>query len=245
MALSPWDIVLLLAVSVMGTALSYVRAPRWKAIIFSLPVPFTLVSLSLGTPVGVYPVLGLGVLLLFTHGVRWLHRNARWPIVPAIVGPAIGYCLLSAGLIHVVPDSEAAFWTALAAMCLLSVLFYRLLPYRAEPGHRGPLPIPLKFLAIALVITVLLYIKQALQGFMSVFPMVGVITAYEARHSLWTIGRQLSTFMLAMGPLLAVVHLAQRPLGLPLALLLGWLAMMSTFIPLTRAQWRRDGVGLE
>jgi hypothetical protein len=62
--------------------------------------------------------------------------------------------------------------------------------------------------------------------------MVGVIAAYEARHSLWTMGRQIPVLMLCMVPLIAVAHWAYPGLGLGLALLLGWLAFLLVFAPL-------------
>ena len=72
---SPWDLVLLAVVTAMGTVLAYLPDPKLKALLMSLPFPFTLANLSLGEPVGPGHALGLFLLLLFTHLVRWLHRG--------------------------------------------------------------------------------------------------------------------------------------------------------------------------
>jgi len=87
---------------------------------------------------------------------------------------------------------------------------------------------------------IIVLVKEQLKGFMTFFPMVGVVGAYEARHSLWTMGRTIPTWMIAMAPLLSVIRLAQPVLGLPRALALGWVAFLCVLIPLTRRQWRKQ-----
>ena len=72
-SLNPWDLLLVIVISVQATVLAYLQQPRWKAFMLSLPVPFTLMVLAAGRPIDVTNVLGLFLLLLFTHGVRWLH----------------------------------------------------------------------------------------------------------------------------------------------------------------------------
>jgi hypothetical protein len=58
---------------------------------------------------------------------------------------------------------------------------------------------------------------------MTMFPMVATIAAYEARHSLHTIGRQVPVVMVTMGPMMAAMWLLQRAAGapVPLSLLAG------------------------
>ena len=65
-------------------------------------------------------------------------------------------------------------------------------------------------------------IKQHLGGFMTMFPMVGVVAAYESRNSLWTIVRRIPWVILIMTPTLAVIRLTQARVGLPAALALAW-----------------------
>lgn len=98
---------------------------------------------------------------------------------------------------------------------------------------------PLKFVIIGLVITGLVLIKEALQGFMTSFPMVGVVGTYEARHSLWTLSRQVSVLIIALTALLAVCRVTQERVGLLPSLLLGWVAFLVVLVPMTSRMWRR------
>lgn len=108
----PWDAILILGVAGQATVIAYAHAPRWKAAVYAVPLPFTLATLALGVPVGTTHALSVMLMPFYPYTVRWL------------------------------------------------------------------------------------------QGFMSAFPMLGVVAAYEARHSLWTLGRQVPIMMLALTPLL-------------------------------------------
>jgi uncharacterized membrane protein len=68
------------------------------------------------------------------------------------------------------------------------------------------------------------------------FPMVGVIAAYESRHSLRTVCRTLTVFVFAMTPMVAVVYLTQQRLPMGAALALGW----AVFLVLMALLFRRD-----
>ena len=81
---SPWDIVLVVVVTVQATALAYMRQPRMKAFLLSLPLPFTIIALAMNRPIDATNVMGLVLLLLLTHAVRILHQNFRVPIIPTI-----------------------------------------------------------------------------------------------------------------------------------------------------------------
>ena len=221
-AADPWDLLLIAAVSLQVTAVAYLRAPRWKALILCLPFPFTIVALGLGRPIDVTNLLGLIAIFLYVHAIRLLYRRLGLPIIPAISLALAGYCLLG--------------W---AVVCLLAFFLHRRLPPRSEPGHRTPLPVWLKLPVVVAVVCLLLLVKESLQGFATLFPLVSVVGAYEARHSLWTLGRQMPVLMLTLTPLMAVAHLTQKHVGLGPSLLFGWAAFLLILLPLTRAMWRR------
>lgn len=217
-----WDIALIVVVSVMGTAVAYLRHPEHKAFVLMLPVPFSLATLAVGRPVDATNVLAMGVLFGFTIGVWYLRVRRRWPILAAIAACATGYCLVGAAIARLRLGSDAAFWTAAGAMLAASLLLIRLLPYREEPHHRTPLPVWVKLPAIVLVIAGLVLIKRQLGGFTTMFPMVGVVAAYEARHSLWTIVRRIPWIILIMVPMMTAIRLTQDRLGLGGALAVAW-----------------------
>lgn len=239
MSIGIWDVILLLVVSAHATLLAYVHHPRLKALVYVLPIPFTLATLALGRPVGSSHALGLLLLPLYPNGVRWLHINARLPIIAAIALAAGSYGLVGVALVRIVPVTERTFWAALCCALVVAVGLELLLPHREERGHRSPLPVVVKFAAVSSVIVCLVAVKHLLQGFMALFPMVGTVAAYEARSSLWTLGRQIPTQMTAMVFLLGVCRLVQGRAGLAVGLSAGWVVFLAVFIPLTRRMWRQ------
>ncbi len=225
--MSGWDIALIAAVSIMGTAVAYLRHPERKAFVLMLPIPFSLAFLAVGRPLDATNVLAMAPMFGFTLGVWGLHARARLPIVPSIALGLTGYVAAGIALARLTPPGDAAFWSATVALGLLALALIRWLPYRPEPHHRTPLPLWIKLPAIALVVTGVVLLKRQLGGATTMFPMVGVVTAYEARHSLWTMVRRLSWVMLIMTPVMALMRLVQEPLGALGALALGWVLLLA------------------
>ena len=174
-----WDIALLVLVSSQATLLAYVRHPKWKALIMVLPIPFTLASLAVGAPVNTTHVAALNLLLAYTHAVRVFHDHLRLPIILAIVLATAGYCVAGALLRDVLPLTDAAFWVTCVLTLLVAAAAHALYPKPDESGSRTHLPVYLKFPIVAGVILMLIVMKRFLQGFMTMFPMVGVVASYE------------------------------------------------------------------
>ena len=235
--LGTWDLILLAVVSLQATLLAYLPHPKWKALIMTLPIPFTLASLAVGAPVNTTHVVALNLLLAYTHGVRLLHDRARLPIIPAIVISAAGFCLAGALLRPILPQSSTAFWLACVLTLVIAVAAHALFPRHDEPGHRSHLPFWIKFPLVAGVILTLILMKRILQGFMTMFPMVGVVASYEARYSLGSVCVALPDFMFAMVPMMAVVRLMQPQMGLAAALGVGWVVFIPMLAPLFRDFW--------
>ena len=237
MSFGPWDIMLVAGVSVHATILAYLYHPKWKTLVYSLPVPFTLASMSLGQPIGVTNVTGVLLLLFYAHGVRLLNQKAGVPIVASIALSAVGYCVFSAVLVRVLPQTDAAFWAVAAATWVLGLVLFLATPHREEPGHRTPLPVWIKLPVVSGVIVALVAMKSILQGFMTMFPMVGVIGAYETRYSQWAFSRQAPVIMLCMVPMMATCRLTHPHFGLGPSLLLGWVTLLALLVPLTWWMW--------
>ena len=119
-----------------------------------------------------------------------------------------------------------------------ALALYVALPYRSESTAPTPLPIWKKLPMVVAVVCGLIALKGALQGFATMFPMVGVVAAYESRRCLWTMGRQIPVIMLSMAPMIVTVYLAQDTLGVGYALALGWLVYLAVFTPLFLARQR-------
>ena len=235
----PWDPVLIVAVSTLATVVAYLHHPRWKALILNLPIPFTVMTLALGRSVDATNALGLIVLLLFTHGVRLLRYRLGLPIVPSIAISALGYVAVGGGLAQIVPSSAIAFWIAAGATFAFALGLHVVMPHPREPGHRTPLPVWIKLPIVVAVVMLLVMIKGLLGGFATVCPMVGLVAAYEARHSLWTVCRQMPVVAFTVIPLMAVCRVAQGEIGLSGGLAVGWIVFLAIFIPVTIHMWRQ------
>jgi len=236
-SLGTWDLVLLAVVSFQATLLAYLPHPKWKALIMTLPIPFTLASLAVGVPLDTTHVVALNLLLAYTHGVRLLHDHARVPIIPAIVISAAGYCLAGTLLRPLLPLTPAAFWLACALTLLVAGASRALYRRPDGPGYRSDLPFWIKFPLVAGVILTLILMKRVLQGFMTLFPMVLVVASYETRHNLGLVCAALPDFMFAMVPMMAVVRLVQPQMGLAAALGVGWVVFIPLLAPLIHDFW--------
>lgn len=224
------DIVLVAVVSAQSTLLAYLHNPKWKAFLLTIPLPCTFAILSVGRPIDVTNITGLLLLLFYTHGVRILNWQFKIPIVFAIAISAVAYCFIGTVLAEILPETEAAFWVMSAFVLAIALLFDWILPPRDEPGHRSQLPVGLKLLIIVSVIVGLIVIKNRLVGFMTVFPMVGLIAGYECRHSLWTVCRQIPVAMITILPMFLIMRLTQPFLGYGWALVPGWIVFLAVLI---------------
>ena len=130
--------------------------------------------------------------------------------------------MIGIGMTKLPPTGDLAFWSAAIVTWVASVALIRWLPYREEPHHRTPLPVWIKFPVIALAIFGLVQIKKQLGGFTTGFPMVGIVVAYEARHSLWTNVRRMPWILVIMVPMEITIRLLQPQFGMPVALVLSW-----------------------
>lgn len=235
----PWDLVLVAVVSLQATIVAYVATPRVKSIFLTLPFPFTAVALAVGLPLDAANILSMLLLLGYYQGVRLLHDIVGVPIVPAIGLSLAGYCIFGWLAADLVPTGPVAFWIAAAGILGLGgFLFWRHAP-RAERAHRTRLPVWQKLPAVLAIVLLLVIIKEELRGFATLFPLVSVIGAYEARHCLWTLTLTVPLLMLTLVPLMGVAYLAQDSLGLPGGLAAGWVLFLILSTPLLRWQWRR------
>lgn len=235
-----WDYLLIAVVAVQGTFLAYVYHPKWKSFLLTLPFPFTVAFLAVAQPIDATNMIGLVFLLMYTHGVRIFHNKFKIPIVPAIFLSAFTYCVVGLLVNRLLVKSDGVFWTCAAASYITACVSIVVFPHRTEKGQKSPLPVWLKLITIVAVVLILVVIKRGLGGFVTVFPMVGIVAAYEARKSLWTISRQIPVVMLTMGTMMVVMKLCQAKLGPYGALGVGWLVFLAILIPTTRMMWRRQ-----
>jgi len=224
--LSPADVALVVVVSAMATAMAYIRKPVLKAAIYLVPLPFTAAAISAGFEVEVTHALGVLLIPTFIWTVRWLHLKGGLPVVVADVVGAGAYCAAGWTLVRVVPRSDLSFWAVVGLSVASGLVLGRVVPNRQETAHRTSLPVALKVPLGVVVVLCLVALKGALRGVMTTFPYVGVFAVYEARHSLWTLGRASSRLLILLPVLLIATKLMQHWVGLGWALALGWLAYL-------------------
>ena len=232
MSTNLWDIALVFVVSLQSTAIAYSLSPRWKAMFLMLPLPFTTIVLSLGQPLDASNLLSLVVLLVYTLSVRTLYKYIH--ILPAIALSVLLYAILGSTLAAHIPQNDLFFWISAVIIFLMGLFLLRIVPPPHGPNHRTPLPLWQKLPAILIVVVIIVMIKNSLQGFASLFPLLGTVGAYEVRHNLWLLVRSVPVLMCALTPLIIITRTTQEQIGLGFALLLGWMIYIPILVFINR-----------
>ncbi|WP_409345856.1 hypothetical protein [Paenibacillus sp. MBLB4367] len=90
----------------------------------------------------------------------------------------------------------------------------------------------LKLPLTAALVAILVLLKGQLGGTMTFFSMVGVFAAYEARKSLWTMGRQNTIVIMFLTPMMALIYAMYPLLDIGGALVAGWIGFALAFAAL-------------
>lgn len=213
---------LLIAVAVL--AVRFVPSVRWKAVVYSLPLPMTLALAGRSDDgVDARHLLGVIMLVLFFVLVSALHH--RWG-VPILVADALGvaaYLLVAWPLTAL---DGLPFVPVLAGVVLLWVL---LAGRRRLPGRRGARSERGLF-AVVLVTGAALGVAALgglLSAFVVTFPYSGVLVVVETRRDLPAFTRQFARAALALVAFLAAYHAVQDR-GTAPALAAAWTAHLAT-----------------
>lgn len=213
------------AMSLSIIAVAYVRHPWYKALILTLPIPFTCAYVTSGLPVGPMHMFGLIVSVAYHWLVYLLVRGLRLPLLAAIVIAALGYIALNAGLRPwVAPLPFLALVVAEAVVFAVGVWRYR-------PGqerlHRSATRWWVKLPVIFALALSVFGLTGVLGGAVTTFPYAGVFASYELRHSLRLLAGQYTVNVVAIAAMIAVmwgVQGAEVPAWGALAL--GWLTVL-------------------
>lgn len=231
-----FDFLLIGVVALMVCCVAYLRQPRLKAFILFLPLPSTVVILSIGKPVDVSFLLGLPLLVLFFISIYVLYNKLSVNILISIAISASLYCLAGGCVLPFLSDSPGVFYSTFLAILVLAIFLYRWASNTHEKGYQAPLPIYVKAPIVILIVFMLVKMKYFLSGFMAGFPMVGVVGAYETRYCFKTVFRQLPFVIFSLSSMIAVCFTAQRYFGLYGGLAAGWVVYFAMLIFL-RKMW--------
>jgi uncharacterized membrane protein YfcA len=230
------DYLLICGITVLGLLMAYLRNPVAKALMLAIPIPVTLGILSVGQRVDVTNVAGLLLSLAFTLMVLVVFKILRVRILLAILVAAITYCFLGMRLATWLPRTEVSFWCAVLVVIVTAGCVLKAMPPREEPAYRSPLPVWLKTVILLIVVTCLVTLKRKLGGFLTTFPMLGVVASYETRKSLYTTSRQIPITVLAFAFMFGICHTLQGRLRLYYSLLPGLTVYAMIVALLTKRQ---------
>jgi hypothetical protein len=223
-------------VTLVVWAVSLVRSVPLRALIYSLPLPITLVLLTTRIPVGAQQLLGVVLLNVFVATVAWLHRRLRWHILLAdLAGIAIyiagSWALLQAGGLPFVPILA----TTLGVWVIVVALHRWTTPRRHQaqprwqaqpPSGRRTLPTLGKLLVLALGALLMVGLGQLLQGMVVTFPYSGVLVVIETRRDLVEFRAHFTRNSLALLAFITAYYLTQD-VSRYLAVAAGWAAFLS------------------
>ena len=224
--LTGWDGLLIVVVTVQSLAMAYAESPRLKRLFLTLPFPFTVVILSVGRPIDGSNFVSMIVLFAFTQICRLLHARLRIHILPTILIGVVFYAGTGWLLGGIFPTGDRAFWISCTGIIVVGYLLNRMLANVHEIPYRTTLPMKFKLPVLLAISTLLVLIKNGLQGFAGFFPLVSVIAAYETRTTLWTLARPVPVLMMTITPMLIVARLVQPHYGLGIGMASGWVAFL-------------------
>lgn len=231
-----YDVLLMTVIVLMILGVAYLKHPRWKAFMLLLPIPSTMATLAIGKPINVSFLLGLPLLMFFYWFIHILYDRLKLNIIFSIVVSAAAYAVTGIVVLPFLSYSPTVFWITFFIIISAGVTLCKLLPTLREPEHRTTLPIYMKIPIIVIVVFFLVESKHLLGGFMSMFPMVGVVAAYEAKNCLKTVFYQLPLGFITIGSMFGACYLSQNIVGLHGGLVFGWIAYL-TMLVITRKNW--------
>jgi hypothetical protein len=188
----------LVAVAVL--AIGAIRSISWRAFVYSMPVPITLVIVTTGPRADGGQLLGVLLLNVFVTVVTLLHSRAGWHIILADAGGVATYLGL-AWLIAELPPIP--FLPILAAVCPLWILAMVILPpggdATAVPAGTAP-PRERLAKAAAVVGSSLLMVAAGnlINGLAVTFPYAGVLVVIETRQHLGEFARHFAKNSVAL-----------------------------------------------
>lgn len=229
--LSNPDIALIAIVTAQSAVLSWLRQPRHKALVLTLPIPFTCGMIAVARPIDATHAIGMLNLAGFILMVRYLYMTCKVNIIASIACCIVLYCLLGVAIAQAMPIEVAqkpvVFYSCIAVVLATCLVMKRTLPQVTEEATRSPVPVAIKVPIIGAVVTALVLTKQLLAGFVVTFPFVSTVGAYEARKSLTTIASVFPRLIVALAMMLVVIREVELRSDRLMGLIAGWIAYLA------------------
>lgn len=235
----------ILACSVVATvlAISSIRSPRLRAIIYCLPIPMSIVILGTDSKVNTSHPFSLLLVLVFTFSVWLLYKKLGLPIILSIALGACLYVLLGLGNSYII---KIPFMPMYIFEVFLWLLWVIVQPLRFSGGDRKTHDKPLAAIdyaqrgAIVFVCTyILIGIKGLIFGAIATFPFNGIFTSYIMKDQLTLFANELGRNFLGLFNFFLTVYLFQDKIGLGHAVAIGWVVCAVTIFFISRYVPRR------
>ncbi|MEO5873817.1 MAG: hypothetical protein ABIS86_00830 [Streptosporangiaceae bacterium] len=234
-----------LAVTLVVWAVSMIRSLRWRALVYGLPLPITVVLLATPVAVDGGQLLGLVALNAFFSVVTVVHhRLGRHIVVADLAGIAV---YLALGLLTA-RWGPVPFWPVLGAVTVL----WACVTLRLPPPHRDARaqPPPSTLLAAVKLGTVfsaallIVALGGLLKGLIVTFPYSGVLVVLESRDQLAGFSRHFARNSISLVAYFTAYHLLQDH-SQPLALTAAWAAFTAVLLTLHLPPAHHRGRGHE
>jgi hypothetical protein len=220
-----------LVVTAVVWTVSLIGPVRWRAFVYSLPLPITVVLATTPVVLDGSQLVGVVGLVSFFAVVALGYGRLGWPIAVADAAGALWYVGLASVTAALGP---VPVWPALAVVCALwtaAVLAGR----RRADGPAGlpagvPAGVPARRMAPLVKLVVMAGAALAvvalgglLAGMVVTFPYAGVLVAVDSRHDLGAFTRHFAVNSIGLVAFLTVAYLV-APHGRAAAIGVGWLA---------------------
>lgn len=224
-----FNLVMAVAIAVIITAISIIKNPILKTIVYSLPIPITLALIATQQGVEGSHIFGLFLLVGFLWLVHWL-RKARVNVFVADIISALIYVVL--GYVFVQMDSWGRdLFILLSIMYPLFWAGYMLLRRNRNedmPATADKVSVATKGFLVFVIASLLLTMKDLLKGVVVTFPFSGVFAVIEMRGKLHTLAAEFTKNSIAIWAFFMIVYIAMPTFSIYTAIVLGWTGYLVT-----------------
>lgn len=212
-----------LVLTAFVTTMAYVRSPRAKALIYSLPVPFSCAYMATQLPINATHLTGLVLVVGYNWLVYLLRARWHWPLLPVIGLAAGGYFVAAMALRPLAALSLLPIAAVMLVIWLVTVVFYKPSP---EPDYRSRTHWYVKAPLIFAIAMGVYNATGLLAGGVGMFPYAGMFASYEMRQSLRTLAGQFTLHVVGLLMCLLTIAVTEKHLPPPVPLLLGWVPVL-------------------
>lgn len=221
------SIILATAIALTVLLISIVSSPRLKALIYSFPIPITVILLGTGGNINITHIAGLVFAVLFMVSSFLLYKKLKVPILIAIILSTILYVAISS-LNRLIVDFPFLFGYG---FFLLIWAFFITNPIRLTKSHYAKISSSLArrdYLIRGIIVFTLAYtvigLKGLILGAAVTFPFSGIFTIYVMRNQLPVFITEIMRNIIGVANFFLTVWLLEDSAGLLAAVALGWIA---------------------